>query len=79
MAPGVGLRPLAWSDKAVGTVTPAGCELPAGIRVTTGTFDARAEALSVGLPCRGPSSDTPGTGADTPPHGPSARSMSSSD
>jgi xylulokinase len=52
IAPGLELPRLTWPGEVVGHVTPAGAEasgLPAGTPVTTGTIDAWAEALSVGV------------------------------
>lgn len=52
IAPGLELPSLAWPGEVVGSVSRDGAErtgLPAGIPVITGTIDAWAEAVSVGV------------------------------
>jgi xylulokinase len=52
IAPGLELPPLAWPGEVAGTVTESAASLtglPAGTPVITGTIDAWAEAVSVGV------------------------------
>ena len=52
VAPGLDLPRLSWSDEVAGYVTPnaaADTGIPAGTPVATGTIDAWAEALSIGV------------------------------